>query len=424
MYPPSAEYSRLPTNVDSEATPFPIPPRKNSRRLKLVVIGTTVLLFFILLISFRSYGSTDVKTPSNTTERPIEEEKPTETPVLTKNSTVSVVEFPEDTFAFDKESQPEWLNSTFKGEPVVIRLAIPSRLAGFERRQALREAVLLGIPESVAQVDYRFLVGTAPEFMEDSEETHRRLAEENRVYNDIVILEDVVDIPETVSEKRYAALKWAGSVSNGTYDYFMTMDSDTFCRFTILVRRLSQLYGKKNVNPREQPVLIGRMGEHYTYFLDVMPDKDNATAKVDYDVLSGPWFPYPSGIGYIISSSLVNTFLSTDPVLPYHIPYPSDDVMVGSWVASLRNYHNTTMVWNSTNIKSDEPIHRVYPSPYFPEAIDTTVINDIEGWHDFPHRGGHDAPISWGSTCIHRFSPDEMRAFRQRKEIRGEWDLY
>lgn len=91
----------------------------------------------------------------------------------------------------------------------------------------------------------------------------------------------------------------AGSVSNDTYDYFMTLDSDTFVRFSPLARRLSQLYGEKKINPRQEPLLIGRIGYHLTYFLPTVPDGNKDEQEED-EYVKGPWFPYPIGIGYML----------------------------------------------------------------------------------------------------------------------------
>lgn len=83
----------------------------------------------------------------------------------------------------------------------------------------------------------------------------------------------------------------------------MTIDSDTFVRFVPLARRLPQLYEDKKVNPREDPVLIGRMGSHLTYFLSTVPDGNKDPNEED-EYVKGPWFSYPAGIGYMLRYAL------------------------------------------------------------------------------------------------------------------------
>ena len=77
------------------------------------------------------------------------------------------------------------------------------------------------------------------------------------------------------------------------------MDSDTFVRFVPLARRLPELYEGKQVNPREEPVLIGRMSMHLTYFVTRVPDGNEDPGEED-EVIKGPWFQYPAGIGYML----------------------------------------------------------------------------------------------------------------------------
>lgn len=114
--------------------------------------------------------------------------------------------FPENTFIFGQESRPQWLD-TPPVEPVVLRIAVMTRVDGFERRQAVREAVFQGVRKEDVSLDYRFFVGAAPK-TEEGESTHRLVDEENQKFNDIVVLDEIDDIPERLSEKRYAALKW------------------------------------------------------------------------------------------------------------------------------------------------------------------------------------------------------------------------
>ncbi|KAF8903681.1 galactosyltransferase-domain-containing protein [Gymnopilus junonius] len=389
MYPPSSQYSLLPTDpedIDSPADPLDAPPTSRP-----ISSWLNVNSFRTRRFAFLAAGSLIVFILAGLYWRHVFQE---------------TVVFPED-----------WLD-TPPAEPTVLRIAVITRVDGFERRKAVREAMFKGVRKEDVTLDYRFFVGAAPK---DTNGTivHRLVEEENKKFNDIVMLDKIDDIPERLSEKRYAALKWAASVSNATYDYFMTLDSDTFVRFVPLARRLPELYGDKKVNPREQPVLIGRMSQHLTYFIPTIPD-GNTDPNDEDAFIRGPWFLYPAGIGYMMSSSLVNITLSTDPPLPHHIHYPSDDVMIGSWIGALRLFNNDTIEWNSTE-HSGEPIHHVHPKPFLPYSVDTLMIDDVQGWHDFPGRGGHDAPISWNSVCTHHITAVEMKGLRKRLEFLGEW---
>lgn len=96
--------------------------------------------------------------------------------------------------------------------------------------------------------------------------------------------------------------------------------------------------------------------------------------------------------------------------------------MIGSWVAALKLFHDPNILFETTLEHSPPPQHRVYPEPYLPYVVDTKVVDDKIGWHDFKNRGGNEAAIGWETACVHRLSPKEMRALREMEEIRMEWD--
>lgn len=80
----------------------------------------------------------------------------------------------------------------------------------------------------------------------------------------------------------------------------MTMDSDTFCRFRTLARRIRYMYS--NLKPREEPILIGSMSKKDVYWQNTVRDT-NATgikAKEEDLWVKGPVYPYPVGIGYML----------------------------------------------------------------------------------------------------------------------------
>ncbi|TFK31665.1 hypothetical protein BDQ12DRAFT_693758 [Crucibulum laeve] len=355
-------------------------------------------------------------------------------------------------FIYNLEPRPSWLDTPLPAghEPLILRLAIITHIKESDRRKAIRDNVLSGLDitsaspsrsnssysrpfssnsSSEIQIEYRFFAGRAPPagFFSWGKSPNERILEENRRFGDITVL-DVDDVPERVSEKRYGALIWGGSAPTGSYDYFMTMDSDTFCRFPVLARRLQHLYGQKNIKPREQPVLIGRMSTQMIYYQSTHSEKEGWEDRADRhgrgvdEMFRGPWYQYPVGIGYMMSSSLITSLLSATPPLPHHIPYPMDDVMVGSWVAGLQHLPDRSTDWLA-QYDSSSPPHIVHPKPYIPHAVETTIIDDYHGWHDWPLRRGrwYASQIGWGSVCVHHASPGKMKTLRGRKEIREEW---
>ena len=347
-----------------------------------------------------------------------------------ESSVESDFKWENESFMFEGHKKPGYLDAPLE-KPVVIRLSIISRVDEYDRRQTLRETMLAGVKPKEVNLDYRFFVGKAKD--EDKwKEALPRIQEENRVYNDVMVLDTTDDIGERLSEKRFAAIKWvrlleyllcllfpnfeqAGSVPHDQYDYAMTLDSDTFCRFHVFAQKLRFIY--TDIKPREQPVLLGRMSPHRVYYLNTVADGHQDSAEEDVH-LDGPWYSYPSGIGYVLSSNLTATILNVQPSVAHHIHYPSDDVMIGSWIAGLKNFPDPEAKFETTK----EPIGPAYPQPYYPDKIDTRMVDEVIGWHDFKGRGGHDSSIGWETVCIHRMKPDEMKEFRKMKEVRDEWD--
>lgn len=80
----------------------------------------------------------------------------------------------------------------------------------------------------------------------------------------------------------------------------MMMDSDTFVRFGALARRLPTILDEKNINPREQPVMIARMSPHSRYWLTTVLPEDEGTIVGEDMHFNGPTYSYPIGIGHML----------------------------------------------------------------------------------------------------------------------------
>ncbi|GJJ08179.1 hypothetical protein Clacol_002387 [Clathrus columnatus] len=322
-------------------------------------------------------------------------------------------------YIFDKEERPGWLDVPRMGDPLLFRVAVISHPSEVHRRQYIRDLIFAGVPPNEIQIDYRFFVGLPleDEFGEVSDEIWR----EQERHKDMVIIQKP-DVYERISEKRYAALKWADSFSNASYDYFMTMDSDTFVRFRALARRFPVIFPDGNVDPRQQPIMIGRMKPHWFYWLTNVTD-ESVTINEEDTQIAGPKYKYPVGIGYIFSSFLVKILLSTQPPVPHHIHYPYDDVMIGSWIAALKNYHQPDLTFRYSKHSWNVLSQKAHPQPLLPSPVNTLIVDDL-GWHDYPGRQyGHkfEGSISWNSVCIHHIHTEEIPMLRRLKEFRGEW---
>lgn len=81
-------------------------------------------------------------------------------------------------------------------------------------------------------------------------------------------------------------------------------------------------------------------------------------------------------------------------VLPHHVHYPFDDILVGNWIAD----------WAKEG---------------------TEVVDDREGFHDaLGHSWSRDMQkgVGWESVVVHKVGVREMRGLRFREEFNKEWE--
>ncbi|KAF4618453.1 hypothetical protein D9613_010179 [Agrocybe pediades] len=323
-------------------------------------------------------------------------------------------------------ARPQYLDTPLP-RPVVIRLAIISRSDEFSRRQLLRETMLSGLPSDYVKVEHRFFTGEVPNGITEDTGIRDLLDREIRQHDDLQILDGIEETWKRVSEKRFAALKWqTASLPPSEYDYSMTLDSDSFCRFRTLSQRLVHIYS--DMDPRTEPVLVGNMGRQKIYWQNTVSNTNeiNSTTEPREDEwIVGPRYPYPVGIGYMLSSYLASAIANMDPSIPHHIFYPYDDVMIGSWVAGLKEFHDPSNIFTKPAPEEGQgEMHRVTPRPYLPYPIDAKVVDDQAGWHDFKNRGAvsRQKSIGWDTACVHRIKADEVQKLRGMEEVKTEWN--
>lgn len=289
-------------------------------------------------------------------------------------------------------SRPEWLvpPPRHQQEPLVIRLGIISHPREFERRKALRQYVLADLPTQEVIIHYRFIMGYT------GSHDDLRAAQERALHRDIIVL-DLEENTDRMGEKRWRMLKWAADVPGSTYDYYMSADTDAFLRLAALARRLRRYKTRPALpgNPRETDIMWGQMGQHG---LHLVPNPDESHPEIeDPEIPPGParfWYQYPYGFGFLLSSHLVDRLVRPGVVLPHHMHYPSDDVLLGNWVAD----------WGEG----------------------TTVVHDIEGFHDpIGHHSDPETtfPVDWDTVVAHHVKVGEMRGLRYMKEFEDEWDV-
>lgn len=109
--------------------------------------------------------------------------------------------------------------------------------------------------------------------------------------------------------------------------------------------------------------------------------------------------------------------------MAHHMAYPWDDVMIGSWIASLYIFAKPDEQFTAGGPQGRRVV--VHPQPPLREPMTTKVVNDLDGWHDFYGRanpGDATWHYGWDSMCVHKIKAHEMMVLRNVSAIRDEWD--
>jgi hypothetical protein len=202
--------------------------------------------------------------------------------------------------------RPAWLaKPTEKQAPLVLRIAFVTHPGEKDRRDAIREHVLKGVPSTEVVFDHRFFIGSSGDSDLDA-----RIAAEATERGDIEKL-NLTESKDHLSRKRYAALLWGASTAQEPYDYFMTADSDSFLRLAALARRLRGI--RPDLDPRRDRISWGHTLSHWWHWHPDQNEPDNAEVDLHYEgdcksrFLSASVFAltrssgyhYPAGIMYL-----------------------------------------------------------------------------------------------------------------------------
>lgn len=71
-----------------------------------------------------------------------------------------------------------------------------------------RDSMLAGISKKYVDLTYKFFVGRPIADEDTNQSIFDAISKENKAYDDVVMLKDIKDITERLSEKRFSALKW------------------------------------------------------------------------------------------------------------------------------------------------------------------------------------------------------------------------
>ncbi|EJD39195.1 hypothetical protein AURDEDRAFT_171782 [Auricularia subglabra TFB-10046 SS5] len=290
-------------------------------------------------------------------------------------------------FKFSPDGPPPWLTHPAP-TPLVLRIAVMSVADEFETRAFLRDRVYRDVPRDDVQFVVKFFVARQPvqsggifSWQSSATEVDRRVHEEHAKYGDIELI-DAEENKYTLCLKRFLALRWAATTPKENYDFFFTADSDSFVRLAAMSRRMH--HRRPNLlRPRETFVMWGDMKAAWLHW---RKHDDPTKPDIQYD---GEWYDFPIGMGYLMSSALTAHLDNVSELLPHRVPYYSDDVLIGSWVAE--------------------------------HAPGTLLISDKGGFHDPPLHGTQPFPIDYSTTLVHHIDISEMQQLREMSQFKDEW---
>ena len=199
----------------------------------------------------------------------------------------------------------EW-KEDFEG--IQLLTIIVSAVSNFERRQTIRQTWLSEIVNSKI-VKYYFVIGT--DGLSVSE--NRKLIIERKNYSDLLLLDNVPDAYQKLTQKILASFKWAHN--HEKFEYLLKVDDDSYVILSRLIHELTRLPSSRLYlgffDGRASVKRKGQWAEHNWSLCD-------------------RYLPYACGGGYVLSSDLVSFIARNADLLQC---FNSEDVSVGAWLA-------------------------------------------------------------------------------------------
>ena len=142
--------------------------------------------------------------------------------------------------------------------------------------------------------------------------THIRLLEEQRVFHDLIILDNVTDSHDSLTERTLQGFLYMIR-NNHQFTYLLKCDDDTFVNIATIAKELSL-----------------RTHHGRFYWGEIWGANLNGTyAELGWSICE-TYLPYAFGGGYVLSRDLVVLMAQNTPSLKV---YNNEDVSIGAWLA-------------------------------------------------------------------------------------------
>lgn len=157
---------------------------------------------------------------------------------------------------------------------------------------------------------------------------------EQKVYNDLLLLEDLEDSYKNLSLKLIKSMQKLDRTTPN-FKFVLKSDDDTYAKLDYLTLDLMQ-YEEKLRAMKQRKDTLDNLELYWGYFHGrANIKKSGQWAEVNYN-LCERYLPYALGGGYVLSKNLVKYIAANGDNLSR---FGSEDISVGTWLSTFRNIH-------------------------------------------------------------------------------------
>lgn len=164
-----------------------------------------------------------------------------------------------------------------------------------------------------------------------SRSERRGISDEQRVYNDVLELNDLHDSYANLTTKITRSMKYVDQQYD--FKYLMKLDDDTYVKLDLLSEDLLSYYEKlhKMRATHSRPLEL-----YWGYFKGASTIQQRGQWKEANYKLCDRYLPYALGGGYVLSKNLVTYIANYGTSLS---AYRSEDMAIGTWLAPFGTIH-------------------------------------------------------------------------------------
>uniref|UniRef100_A0A8D8KPJ1 Hexosyltransferase n=1 Tax=Culex pipiens TaxID=7175 RepID=A0A8D8KPJ1_CULPI len=233
--------------------------------------------------------------------------------------------------------RPRMLNESYEDEVIhvptyderglVVLETVQQQRESLEAYQLWRQKKIKNIKVINFKVKTLFAVGTHGL----SRAERKVIYEEQRVYNDMLELDDLQDSYANLTTKVVESMAHVDKVYD--FKYLMKLDDDTYVKLDLLSEDLLGYYEKLHRLRAKHPKPLEL---YWGYFKGAATIQQRGQWKESNYKLCDRYLPYALGGGYVLSKNLVSYIATYGAFLT---DYKSEDMAVGTWLAPFGNVH-------------------------------------------------------------------------------------